>query len=63
MNLVASNMGVAPKQKGAFAGLPVQQAGDTPIIRQYMRIANRWRWVILGIVAASLVAGLVITLL
>lgn len=63
MNLVASNMGVAPKQKGAFAGLPVQQAGDTPIIRQYLRIAHRWRWVILGIVAASLVAGLVITLL
>lgn len=38
--------------------------GDTaPIIRQYLRIAMRWRYVILGAVAACFVLGLVATLL
>lgn len=34
-----------------------------PLIRQYMRIAIRWRYVILGITAISLILGLVVTLL
>jgi len=38
--------------------------GDTlPVIRQYLRIATRWRYLILGVVAACIVLGLVITLL
>ncbi len=38
--------------------------GDTlPVIRQYLRIATRWRYLILGAVAACIVLGLVITLL
>lgn len=39
-------------------------SGDTmPIIRQYMRIALRWRYVILGAIAVCFILGLIITLL
>ncbi|MFK3890613.1 GumC family protein [Sphingomonas sp. NPDC079357] len=34
-----------------------------PIIRQYLRIAARWRYIILGITAACILLGLIITLL
>jgi succinoglycan biosynthesis transport protein ExoP len=34
-----------------------------PVIRQYMRIAVRWRWTIIGIAAGCLVLGLIATLL
>ncbi|PZO79062.1 MAG: exopolysaccharide biosynthesis protein [Sphingomonas hengshuiensis] len=38
--------------------------GDSmPIIRQYLRIAMRWRYVILGVAATCLVLGLIATLL
>lgn len=40
-----------------------QQGEGIPVIRQYLRIAFRWRYVILGAVAVCLVAGLIITLL
>lgn len=35
----------------------------TPFIRQYLRIAMRWRYVILGAVVSCVVLGLVVTLL
>ncbi len=38
-------------------------AERVPLIRQYMRIALRWRYVILGAVAACVVLGLITTLL
>ena len=48
-------------QRGtALAAMP---ANDVPIIRQYMRIATRWRYVILGATVACVLAGLIITLL
>ena len=34
-----------------------------PVIRQYLRIALRWRYVILGAIAACFILGLIITLL
>lgn len=34
-----------------------------PVLRQYLRIALRWRWVIAGAVAASVLLGLIVTLL
>ena len=34
-----------------------------PLLRQYMRIALRWRYVVGGIIAAALLLGIVITLL
>lgn len=43
--------------------LAVAPTNDVPVIRQYMRIALRWRYVILGAVAACVLAGLIITLL
>ena len=38
-------------------------ADRIPIIRQYLRIALRWKYVILGVTVACLVLGLVVTLL
>ncbi|MCP3736187.1 polysaccharide biosynthesis tyrosine autokinase [Sphingomonas sp. RP10(2022)] len=63
MNLAKSNMGAAHGPKDAFPGIAGSQASETPLIRQYWRIANRWRWVILGVVAACAITGLIITLL
>lgn len=42
---------------------PDAENRSMPLIRQYMRIAMRWRWVIAGCVAGCLVLGLVATLL
>ena len=63
MNLVASNI------RGGFPTSPVVtdqrglDADRIPLIRQYLRIATRWRYVILGTVAVCLILGLVATLL
>lgn len=37
--------------------------GRLPILTQYMRIARRWRYVIIGVTVAALTLGLIITLL
>ena len=34
-----------------------------PILLQYWQTARRWRWVLLSIIAASLVIGLIVTLI
>jgi capsular exopolysaccharide synthesis family protein len=34
-----------------------------PVIKQYMRIATRWRYVIIGVTVATLTLGLIVTLL
>ena len=42
------------------------QAGEDrgpSILEQYIRIARRWRWVIIGAIAGSVLLGLIITLL
>jgi capsular exopolysaccharide synthesis family protein len=44
-------------------GARVLAAEEMPLVRQYLRIAMRWRYVILGVVAASLLIALIITLL
>lgn len=38
-------------------------ANDVSIIRQYIRIAMRWRYIILGVTVGCVLAGLIITLL
>lgn len=38
-------------------------AETLPAVRQYLRMAMRWRYVILGVVAACILLGLIITLL
>ena len=39
------------------------QGPAVPIIRQYMRIAIRWRWAIIGFVVGCMILGLIATLL
>ncbi|WP_404335664.1 GumC family protein [Sphingomonas sp. MMS12-HWE2-04] len=47
----------------ASSNEPRQDIGRVPLIRQYLRMAVRRRYAIIGAVAACLLAGLVITLL
>lgn len=64
MNLATSNLG-----GGILAGRPALadarglEVNRVPIVRQYLRIALRWRYVILGLTAACVLLGLVATLL
>ena len=62
MNIVTSNA-----QGGTMAGptpaTPSAATDRMPIIRQYLRIALRWRYVILGAVLACVLLGLTVTLL
>lgn len=64
MNLLASNL---------RDGTPIGPAGsleqkkdgpsEMPLIRQYLRVAIRWRYLILGCVAGCIILGLIVTLL
>lgn len=46
------------------ANQPIRESSDpTPVLRQFLRIALRWRYVIIGAVACCLVLGLIVTLL
>ena len=48
----------------AIARYPQQAEDRGPsILEQYFRIARRWRWVILGAIAACVMLGLIVTLL
>ncbi|MGN7161595.1 GumC family protein [Sphingomonas sp. SAFR-052] len=57
------NMTVSRPQQDAIAPLTKPLSGDVPIVRQYLRIALRWRYVILGAMVACVVLGLIVTLL
>lgn len=63
MNLIAAN----PSGRAQFAGAALHagttDADRTPLLRQYLRIAIRWRYVILGIAATCVALGLIVTLL
>ena len=68
MNAIAPDMGrgtprfgALPQGMGQAARLP--DTGGTPLIRQYLRIAMRWRWVIVGATFACVLLGLIATLL
>ncbi len=53
-----------PSSRGAVVGVRSPQAAENvPLIRQYLRIALRWRYVILGAVTACILLGLITTLL
>jgi capsular exopolysaccharide synthesis family protein len=59
MNVVTSNL-----RGPTMAPEPGAAAGDrSPMIRHYLRIALRWRYVIIGMTVAAVVIGLVATLL
>lgn len=61
MNSATSNLGEVA------TAMPVTQAyredSGIPLVRQYLRVAMRWRWVIAGITAGCLMLGLLVTLL
>ncbi|VVS98484.1 Exopolysaccharide biosynthesis protein [Sphingomonas sp. EC-HK361] len=64
MNMVYPDRPAALAPAGAaFPTAGAAPAEGLPIIRQYLRIAMRWRYVILGITAACVLLGLVVTLL
>ncbi len=62
MNLVTSPP-LARPFSAPVVGMPLQPADRVSALRQYLRIAVRWRYVILGIVATCVLLGLVVTLL
>lgn len=58
MNLVPSNS----SDRAAF-GSPQPQDNGPSIIRQFLRIAIRWRWVIVGVTVVCVLLGLIVTML
>lgn len=62
MNLVPSGLHGEISPDPAAASAP-RRADEIPVLRQYLRIALRRRYVILGTVAACFILGLIITLL
>lgn len=58
MNMIASR----PKQDIAIPAVGTASS-DVPLVRRYLRMALRWRFVILGAVAACALLGLIVTLL
>lgn len=68
MNIFSSPMNAdrsGGEARSANAGYQVTQPEPegTPLIRQYLQIALRWKWLIIGAVAACVVLGIIITLL
>lgn len=52
----------AGRSVDAYPGGNYQDSFAAPLLLQYWTIARRWKWVILGIVAAALLAGVIATL-
>lgn len=64
MNLAPSNLhSVVPATGLAIGATPGAGGEGMPIIRQYLRIALRWRYVIAGAAGACILLGLIVTLL
>lgn len=64
MNLFTSHLESSSAVVGRVpAGLVEPEVDGIPLVRQYLRIATRWRYVILGATAAFVLLGLVVTLL
>lgn len=64
MNAVTSNFrSDMPPTGSGHVSVDGPQGNSVPIVQQYLRIAIRWRYVILGVTAASILLGLIATLL
>ena len=64
MNVVSSNFGgTGLANSPALRDARGPDTDRIPLIRQYLRIALRWRYVVIGITAACILLGLVATLL
>jgi capsular exopolysaccharide synthesis family protein len=63
MNIATTNIG-ANYVASVTAGEPAGVDGTAPgVLEQYLRIAKRWRWVILGVTLAAFVIGFLVTML
>ncbi|WP_103727359.1 GumC family protein [Novosphingobium sp. HII-3] len=63
MNVIHTLPGGLPLS-GSAANSDAREGGDrTPLLRQYLRIAMRWRYVIIGVTVACVLLGLIVTLL
>ena len=64
MNMLSSQPRIAHPAIGKVPADPADPAGNgMPILRQYLRIAMRWRYVIIGAVVGCVLLGLIATLL
>ncbi len=64
MNIATSNLrGAVPGTVPVAVGQLGTEANRIPLIRQYLRVAVRWRYVILGVTVACILLGLIVTLL
>lgn len=62
MNIVATNLQGSMSQ-APNPGDPQRKLNEVSPLRQYLRIALRWRYVIIGCIAACFVVGLIVTLM
>ncbi len=64
MNIASSRLrSDLPMQSQEAIKLRATEADRPPLLRQYLRIATRWRYVILGVVATCVLLGLIVTFL
>lgn len=63
MNMVTSNLHGGTAAVNEEGGSPLGRAAPAPVLLQYLRIAMRRRYVILGATATCVLLGLIITLL
>lgn len=64
MNVITSNLqpGTMEAHRASVAPRPIENT-PPPLIQQYLRIAMRWKYVIIGVTVACIVLGLIATLL
>jgi succinoglycan biosynthesis transport protein ExoP len=63
MNVVSPNLRLGPQAAVPTTPYALPSEGEVPILRRYLRMAIRWRYVILGVTAAFVLLGLIVTLL
>lgn len=63
MNELSSNLGLGASGVVSPTTQTAAPSNQIPLIRQYLRMAFRWRYVIIGSIAAMVLLGLVVTLL
>ena len=64
MNIEMPKLSRSPSAPEATPGLPREaEADETSFVAHYLRIALRWRWVILGVIGAAMLLGLIATFL
>jgi capsular exopolysaccharide synthesis family protein len=61
--LTRENGSYPPLASRAEAGMRAGDGRAVPVVTQYLRIAVRWRWLILGSIAAAVLIALIVTLL